>query len=208
MEAEKTRIISYLARGLLHELNNLFSGILGYTELAMADSSYTSEMAEVVFKESKRAIGIIQKIQNFAKEHSPKEIALDEFFSEIEELIRRDLIKARVYIHKSLEENKVIVKDRARFELAITSLILAWLEQGLKGKITIASKDEKNKLKLCIEMSAEKNMERNHIVKLGSAIAQMEEILTNAYPLRTEPMFNGILLEMTLEKAQTEHFKL
>ncbi|MBU4153583.1 MAG: PAS domain-containing protein [Proteobacteria bacterium] len=75
-QAHKMEAIGALAGGIAHDFNNILTAILGYTELARADtphSSHCTQYLDQVLKAGDRARGLISQILTFSRKH-PQQI--------------------------------------------------------------------------------------------------------------------------------------
>jgi PAS domain S-box-containing protein len=69
-QAQKIKAIGTLAGGIAHDFNNILSGIIGYTELALAelkDRPSIREMLEHVMKAAERATDLVRQILSFSR---------------------------------------------------------------------------------------------------------------------------------------------
>ncbi|MFA5905639.1 MAG: ATP-binding protein [Desulfobacula sp.] len=75
LQAQKMESIGTLAGGIAHDFNNILSAIMGYTQIALADSPKGSTCANdlnEIYKASLRAKDLVQQILTFARQSDEK----------------------------------------------------------------------------------------------------------------------------------------
>ena len=74
LQSAKMSAVGQLAAGVAHEFNNVLSGIVGYTSLAMSrnDVEKIREDLNVVDKASNRAIEVVRKLLAFSRQKDEK----------------------------------------------------------------------------------------------------------------------------------------
>jgi two-component system, NtrC family, sensor kinase len=80
VQSEKLAGIGQLAAGVAHELNNPLSGILGFTQLLLEDSSMNEQQhkdLETIHVQSQRCRTIIQNLLQFSRRREPRREPLD-----------------------------------------------------------------------------------------------------------------------------------
>ncbi len=95
-QAQKMEAIGTLAGGIAHDFNNILSSIIGYTELAMAQSSGTSGVVprlREVLKAGYRAKKLVRQILTFSRqdESGKKVLFLQSIVAEASNLLRASL---------------------------------------------------------------------------------------------------------------------
>ncbi len=65
-QREKMAAIGFLAAGVAHEFNNIWSAIYGYAELARQDESFRAELVDVTLEQAERASEIVRSLLSFS----------------------------------------------------------------------------------------------------------------------------------------------
>ena len=136
IEAQKMEVIGNLAAGIAHDLNNILSGLVSYSDLLLLEIPQHDPLhqkIQVIQKSGKKAAVIVQDLLTLAR----RGISIDEIFdinsiiSEYLESVDFQLVKARhtnTKIHTDLQENLFYVKGSA---IHLSKVIMNTLSNGL-----------------------------------------------------------------------------
>jgi len=158
LQAQKMESLGLLTSGIIHDFNNVLSGIIGYASLLDKQISEDSELkkyATNIMSSSERASGMIRQILDFSKKRLAKEEVL-EINGIIEELLGfLKLNLKNVNVKKVLSKDRIFLRaDRTKISQVIINLIInakEALERSPEPKITVMSdevtvKDKENLL--------------------------------------------------------------
>src|SRR3954463_2518516 len=67
VQAEKMSAAGNLLAGLVHELNNPLTTILGFSELLLNENAWTGDRIRTIHAEAARSVRIIQNVLRFAR---------------------------------------------------------------------------------------------------------------------------------------------
>ncbi|MBD3265557.1 response regulator, partial [bacterium] len=129
LQSQKMESIGQLAGGVAHDFNNLLTGILGYSDLLMAqmqsdDSSYAA--IQEIHKAGKRAASLTQQLLAFSRKQilEPKVINLNDLVNNLDKMLRR-LIGENIEYKTQLEPALDPVKaDPGKIEQIIMNLVV------------------------------------------------------------------------------------
>ena len=108
MQSEKLAGIGQLAAGVAHELNNPLSGILGFVQLLIGDSSAMSAQQQAdlqtIYLQSKRCQSIVSNLLQFSRRSGMDRAPVDmrEVLQSSLELAQHDFLLARILIVKKI----------------------------------------------------------------------------------------------------------
>ena len=128
-QAQKMEAVGRLAGGIAHDFNNLLTSIIGFVELALAETEpggNVAEYLEEVRKSGNRAANLTQQLLAYSRKQifAPKVIDLNESVSEIDKMLRR-LIGEDILFRTTLEPELGKVKaDPAQVQQIIVNLAL------------------------------------------------------------------------------------
>jgi PAS domain S-box-containing protein len=126
-QAHKLEAVGRLAGGISHDFSNLLTGIISYTELAMADlgeDSSAREMLEGVLQTAERGGKLIRQILSFSRRQTdnPEPVNLNLMVTDMSRLLRR-LIGEGTTISLALQEGiPDIYADISRLEQVLLNL--------------------------------------------------------------------------------------
>jgi len=127
LHAQKMEAIGTLAGGMAHDFNNVLCAILGYTELALADSQVkgkTRDNLDMVLKSANRARDLIKRILTFSRptdaQHHP--LKLGGILKEVVKLLSATL-PSSISIHVNTKtDDDVVVADVTEMHQVIMNL--------------------------------------------------------------------------------------
>ncbi len=148
-QAQKMEAIGTLAGGIAHDLNNILSPIMAYTEMTLMDLPAESPLylnLKKVYKASERARDLIKQILSFSrqKQREKKPIIVSIIINEVLKLLRPS-IPSNIEINQNIEaKSDMILADPTQIHQIILNLCTnasyAMKEKG--GKLTISLKSE------------------------------------------------------------------
>jgi|GEM_PF-3122544 len=124
--SKRDQIGIWIARTMMHELNNIFAGINGFAQLAQEETIYLNDLLEVTNKQGKRGARLVRLFQEFIH-RKPGEIGEVRLRGEIEKLIEffeRSWAQIGVQWEFKIGEEEKIVVDWFRLELFLAKLFL------------------------------------------------------------------------------------
>ena len=128
-QTQKLESIGRLAGGVAHDLNNLLSPILGYSELLLADSipgGASKEPLEQILKAGERARDLVQQLLTFSRKQTLdfKGLDLNALIGNFEKLLRRT-IREDIAIHLHLAESLPPIEgDAGQLEQVLMNLVV------------------------------------------------------------------------------------
>ncbi|HKP94333.1 MAG TPA: PAS domain S-box protein [Fibrobacteria bacterium] len=128
-QSQKMEAVGRLAGGIAHDFNNLLTAIIGFTDMARAESDPGTRLAEYleeVRNSGNRAAALTQQLLAYSRKQilAPKVIVLNECVAEIEKMLRR-LIGEDIAFNTHLEPRLGNVKaDPAQIQQIIVNLAL------------------------------------------------------------------------------------
>ncbi|MGH7885303.1 MAG: response regulator [Thermodesulfobacteriota bacterium] len=128
LHSTKMSAVGQLAAGIAHEFNNVLSGIVGYTSLAMTRDDIEKIRADlkVVDKASQRAIDIIKKLLTFSKQKEEKYTLsnIDEIIEDAISLVKNVLDKEGIKIVKHYSKVPAVRVNQGEIQQVILNLII------------------------------------------------------------------------------------
>jgi PAS domain S-box-containing protein len=142
-QADRLEAVGRLAGGIAHDLNNMLTSILGWSEyLARALAPGSMEATELghITKAANRAAKLTQQLLAFARRDNlqPRPTDLNIVVAEAATLLR-PLLPSRIDLHLALSASiGPILVDRSRIEQAIVNLVLNARDAiEAEGKVTV-----------------------------------------------------------------------
>lgn len=161
LQAQKLESIGMLAGGVAHDFNNMLTGMIGFTELAMLKITPDHPVwrnLERVKDLCNRASDLTKQLLAFARRQilSPRVININETIQETTDFLRR-VIGANIEIEVSLAKNLRFVKaDPTQIRQVITNLALNARDAMPEGgKLTIKTRNVETNLQADIHNSAQ-----------------------------------------------------
>lgn len=140
-QREKMAAIGFLAAGVAHEFNNIWSAVYGYAELAESDPSFREELAKVTLEQAERAAEIIQSLLSFSskKLEVRQDVPLDDLLRGVAQLIVMELRAKSIELDLDLEEGIAIGCSPGQLQQVFLNLVInATHAIGERGRIRIS----------------------------------------------------------------------
>ncbi|MGI9554202.1 MAG: response regulator [Thermodesulfobacteriota bacterium] len=128
LQSAKMSAVGQLAAGVAHEFNNVLSGIVGYTSLAMSrnDVDKIREDLTVVDKASNRAIEVVRKLLAFSRQKDEKYSLtnLDDVVDDSVSLVSNTLEKEGVKVLKHFGKTPPVKVNQGEIQQVILNLVI------------------------------------------------------------------------------------
>ncbi len=159
LHSTRMSAVGQLAAGIAHEFNNVLSGIVGYTSLALTrdDIEKVRKDLQVVDKASQRAIDVIKQLLTFSKQKEEKYTLsnIDEIIEDAISLTQNSLNKESIKIAKHYSKVPAVRMNKNEIQQVIINLIInaqhAIMQNGGSGNdkvIGIKTKVEGSDIKI------------------------------------------------------------
>ncbi len=128
-QAQKLESIGRLAGGVAHDLNNLLTPILGYSEMLLLnvdENDADEEPLREIVNASKRARDLVRQLLAFSRKQALqyKNFDMNRLLCDFEKLLRRT-IREDVAIHMNLAESLPLIKgDVGQLEQVVMNLVV------------------------------------------------------------------------------------
>ncbi|NJD57092.1 MAG: response regulator [Nitrospirae bacterium] len=141
---ERLAAVGQLAAGIAHDFNNTLTGIIGFTEVILAESTIGSadrEILEAVRQSGLRAAYLIRQILDFSRKSSSelRPMEMSAFLNEFSKFIRRT-IQENISISLLYDPGEYFVRaDPAKIHQVLTNIVLNArdaMPQG--GRLTVS----------------------------------------------------------------------
>ncbi|MCG8634900.1 MAG: ATP-binding protein [Desulfobacterales bacterium] len=133
-QSQKMEAIGTLAGGIAHDFNNILSGIIGYTELSMAEAG-GGEKFQKILDAAYRARGLVSQILTFShqKDQDREPVMLTRVVNEVLDLIKGAL-PVSVSVKSDLRSNAYILADPTQIHQVVMNLCTnAWQAMAERG---------------------------------------------------------------------------
>jgi PAS domain S-box-containing protein len=144
LQAQKMESLGVLTSGIIHDFNNILSGIIGYASLLnkkLASDSEVNQYTSNIIDYSERASGMIRQILGFSKKRLSKKEVLDinEVIEGLLNFLKVNLKNIEITREFSTEKVR-LVADKTKFSQVIINLIInakEALEESPKPEIIV-----------------------------------------------------------------------
>jgi PAS domain S-box-containing protein len=143
--AERMQSAGRLAGGVAHEVNNMMTGVLGFSHFLLkslaADDPRRSEVQEII-KAGSRAADVTRQLLAFTRQQilRPEPLEINAVLERMERLLRRSLGEEHQLILNLAPDAGMIRADSAQFEQILVNLLLNARDaiDGI-GRVTVAT---------------------------------------------------------------------
>jgi two-component system cell cycle sensor histidine kinase/response regulator CckA len=146
-QGQKMQAIGQLAGGIAHDFNNVLTGIIGYSDLLLANHRPTDPSFQDIMQikqNANRAAGLVRQLLAFSRRQTlrPQTLQLNDVLSELQMLLRR-LVGETIQLDVVHGRDLWLVKaDLNQFEQVIVNLVVNArdaMEDG--GRITLRTRN-------------------------------------------------------------------
>ena len=144
-QAERMQAAGRLAGGMAHEVNNMMTGVLGFSEFLLRslaeDDPRRAEVQEII-RAGARASDVTRQLLAFTRQQllHPEALDLNAVVRGVEKMLRRSLGEDNVLELRLTEEVGQIRADRGQLEQVLVNLILnARDAMRDRGRVTIST---------------------------------------------------------------------
>ncbi len=128
LQSAKMSAVGQLAAGVAHEFNNVLSGIVGYTSLAMSrnDVKKIREDLVIVDKASNRAIEVVRKLLAFSRQKDEKYTLsnIEEVIDDTLSLVNNTLNKEGVRIIKHFGKTPPVKVNQNEIQQVVLNMVI------------------------------------------------------------------------------------
>jgi PAS domain S-box-containing protein len=128
-QAQKMEAIGRLAGGIAHDMNNMISPIIGYSEMLLEDLSqgdYRRDFVDQVFEAGQKARDLVRQLLAFSRKQNLeyKLINLTKVLKGFEKLLRKTIREDITLTLRVKEENLPIYADIGQVEQVVMNLVV------------------------------------------------------------------------------------
>ena len=143
--AERMQAAGRLAGGMAHEVNNMMTGVIGFSEFLLRslspDDPRRSEVEEII-KAGSRAADVTRQLLAFTRQQfrRPELLEINDVIADLEKMLRRLLGVDHLLELSLLPEAGVVRADRSQIEQVLVNLVLNARDAlAQPGRVTIAT---------------------------------------------------------------------
>jgi PAS domain S-box-containing protein len=143
--AERMQSAGRLAGGVAHEVNNMMTGVLGFSHFLLkslaADDPRRAEVQEII-KAGTRAADVTRQLLAFTRQQilRPEPLEVNAVLERMERLLRRSLGEEHQLVFSLSPDSGMIRADSAQFEQVLVNLLLNARDAMTgTGRVTIAT---------------------------------------------------------------------
>jgi two-component system, cell cycle sensor histidine kinase and response regulator CckA len=143
--AERMQAAGRLAGGMAHEVNNMMTGVIGFSEFLLRslspDDPRRSEVEEII-KAGSRAADVTRQLLAFTRQQfrRPELLEINDVVADLEKMLRRLLGVDHLFELSLLPEAGVVRADRGQMEQVLVNLVLNARDALTQpGRVTIAT---------------------------------------------------------------------
>ena len=126
VQAQKLEAIGTLAGGIAHDFNNILAGIVGYTELALAEVEHAPSLEKKlnrVMEASNRAAGLVKQILSFSRNQKHELTPVSPLLITKEVLtLMRSTLPASIEISQSFHAERYVLADATNIHQVLMNL--------------------------------------------------------------------------------------
>ncbi len=170
LQSAKMSAVGQLAAGVAHEFNNILSGIVGYTSLALSrnDMEKIKEDLKVVDKASTRAIEVVRKLLAFSRQKDERYSLgnIEEVIEDTISLVQNTLEKEGIKVIKHFGKTPPLKMNNSEIQQVLLNLIIN-AKQAIESNKNL---DNSNKV-IGITTSVEDNFVKVEVSDTGIGIS-------------------------------------
>lgn len=154
---ERLAAVGQLSAGVTHELNNVLTAILGWTQIALRDPQHVERVEsalKVIDDNSRRAKAIIDDVLSIARDQSRAQgaVSATDVADEVLRVLSWELNNAEVAIKRSYLDQAVVSVDRRKlFQVFLNIVLNAIQAMPDGGELRVASRRGEGMIQLSFE---------------------------------------------------------